>query len=313
MDMTITTQSAEDKLFKDAKKETVQPESKGKSEEAKVEETGVTPESPTETKEDTKSPEAETEAKPEPEQTETKAVDDVPKKNHNGRRYDALTRDLGFYKNKAEVLEAQMRDKRYQPVDNDNRQEAINPQTVPDRTKFDSEEDYNLAVLRWHVRNEFEQEKAESQRKQTIFEFDKRVRDTKQSYDDYDEVLDAAQSHPLWYIPYPHVTEKVLRSNYGPDLMYYLASNLDEADKVSQMDPISAISYLTEVEGLIKNALNVKEEDQGISKKVSRAPAPYQTPAGSMAPTNGKKKSIYDKDLSRSEFRDLWKKETGQK
>ena len=308
MDMTITTKSAEEKLFDDAKKVAEQPISQGNSVEAKVVD-GEKPESLTETKEDIKSPEV-PEAKIDPEQTETKDKDDVPKKNHNGRRFDDLTRDLGFYKKKAETLEAQMRGKRFT-------QDEVNPvppiDTVPDREKFESESDYNLAVLKWHVRNELEQERLESVRKQSLSDFDRKVRDVKQGYDDYDQVLSEAMSHPLWQVPYPHVTEKVLRSNYGPDLMYYLASNLDEADKVSQMDPVSAISYLTEVEGLIKNALTGKEDNgQVISKVVSRAPAPYQTPAGSAAVTV-KKKSIYDKDLSRSEFQDLWKKEIGQK
>ena len=320
MDMQITTQSAEEKFFDNAKKETAAAEGvksqPQKSEESKVEAKVETPESPTEKKEDVKlDTKAETKEETEPEQPETKAEDAPKKKNHNGRRFDELTRDLGFYKTKAEALEAQMRDSRFKPADK--QVEVENPSAVPDKAKFEDEASYNLAVLKWHVRQEMEQEKAEARRLQTISDFDKKVNEAKQSYDDYDDVIYAAQHYPLWQYNYPHVTEKIVKSNYGPDLMYYLASNRGEADKVASMDPVSAISYLTEIEGYIKSALNEKKDETpaspGISKKASKAPAPYQTPAGSPAPSSTGKKSIYDKDLTRSDFKVLWAKETGQR
>jgi hypothetical protein len=318
MDMVITTQSAEEKLLSDVKKETAQvtgEKSQTKSVESEVEIKGEKPEGPTEKKEDVKSPKNdETKEETDPEQPEKKAEDVPKKKNHNGRRFDELTRDLGFYKTKAEALEAQMRNQRFEPVKED-RHTAVDSQAVPNKDDFADESYYNLAVLKWHVRNEMEQERALAQRNQTVKEFEKKVRDAKQGYDDYDDVMADAQSHPLFYADYPHITEKVVRSNYGPDLMYYLASNRDEADRVASMDPISAISYLTELEGYIRSALGEKEEVEkpGISKKVSRAPAPYETPAGSPAPSSNGKRSIYDTNLSRSDFKTLWQKETGQK
>lgn len=224
-----------------------------------------------------------------------------PKKNRSERRWDKVLEDRAYYRAKAEELEKRLNSQigAEQPQ---KAQRPIDPNT-PQRADFDSDESYVEALVEHKNAQRWELQQAQQAQAQALQSYQEKASKAKEEYGDFDDVVAQASDHPLWKSPqFSHVTEAVMSSDYGPDLVYYLASNLDEADKVASMSPTSAVRYLGKIEGWIDQAMSGQTSAKPVV--ASKAPQPYSTPKGASAPVS--KKSIYDKDISQSEFKKLW-------
>jgi hypothetical protein len=77
-----------------------------------------------------------------------------------------------------------------------------------------------------------------------------------------------------------YLTATLMSMDYGPDVLYYLASNLDEANKIVASGPTKATIALGRLESKFAGA---DEEKQKARPKVSKAPPPPAALKGSSA------------------------------
>jgi outer membrane biosynthesis protein TonB len=270
-----------------------------------------------------KKPEAKTEPekepvveeKPEPEEkAEVEKVEEKPEeekvekpKNHAERRRDRMLEERAYFKAQAEFLQAQLAQQQQQKASPTGQQEQ-----VPQRAAYNSDEEYVDALAEFKIAKRFEaltRQQQEQAQRGALDKFNTRTAEAKKAYDDYDEVVQAASFHPLFATnQYPHVTETVMSSEVGADLIYYLADNPEEATRIANMRPNQAVKELGRIESYIEMALEGKTTAGSAVKAkapVTKAPAPYSSPKGTGGTT---KKTIYDKNLSNKEFLELWNK-----
>jgi hypothetical protein len=229
---------------------------------------------------------------------------------HEQKRWNDLLQREAYYRAQVEILQRQQT----QPQ----QQQPVEDRDLPSRAAYTNDEDYVHALVKYEREKErvIEQQQTQARAQQEALDkFNQKQVEAKAAYDDYDEVIGSASvDNPLFMTNrYPHVTETVMTSEYGTDLMYYLASNPDESVRIARMTPIAAVNELGRIQGYIERALTGKETVAGAKEPVTVttpekprvAPTPYKTPRG----TGGAgKKSIYDKDLTTKERIEMFNK-----
>lgn len=147
----------------------------------------------------------------------------------------------------------------------------FDPQYVRDLAKFTVAEEHRA------FRQEQEQEKQrqeEEQIKQAMQEeWQKKLAPAQERYPDFHEKgenLDAVfESVDPKYTQYLATT--IMSMDFGPDVLYYLANNTDEAERIISMGPTKATIALGRLESKFAFA---DEEKQKARPKISKAPQP---------------------------------------
>lgn len=152
--------------------------------------------------------------------------------------------------------------------------------SAPTIDKFDNFDDYVAAKAEYIAKKQIEStlterekrqvaEREETARKQTVESWSKRVAQATAEMPDFEDVLSSSD------VPMTSVMQDaIMESDIGPKLAYYLASNPDEASKISQLSPIRAIAALGRLEERLEN--------QKPAVKATSAPPPVQ-PVGTRA------------------------------
>ncbi len=120
----------------------------------------------------------------------------------------------------------------------------------PKRADFASQEEFEEAMVDWKVdqrlaareRAHIEaQAQVEAQRVES--QWAKRCEETQKELDDFKDVIESCEE-PVK----PWVSDALKRSEEGPQLLYYFASNTKELKKVNAMNPIDAVKYIARLE-----------------------------------------------------------------
>ncbi|MCP3924927.1 MAG: hypothetical protein GY714_20300 [Desulfobacterales bacterium] len=160
----------------------------------------------------------------------------------------------------------------------------------PQKKDFDDEDDYIEALTDWKIDNKLRQSQEKSTKKEKEKEEKDAVIDTynglddaleqgRDKYEDFDELV---QDENL--IITPTVTQITLDTEIPEDILYYLASNPEESERISNLDPVRSGMEIakievklineTEVEVEKESELEPKIEQPKPTKKQSKAPAP---------------------------------------
>ena len=147
------------------------------------------------------------------------------------------------------------------------------PKPRPKLADFGYDEDKYQAALSEHlkaetareVREQLRQEEAQKTERQRRETFSKKEREFASKHADYmdltrDETLPITQT----------VARLAAESEMGPDLLYYLANNRDEAAEIAQMDDLAAARAI----GRIESKLEKSNAPASPPKPVSKAPPP---------------------------------------
>ncbi|MDE3022975.1 MAG: hypothetical protein KGI54_14145 [Pseudomonadota bacterium] len=169
----------------------------------------------------------------------------------------------------------------------------------PEPGQFEDAFKYAEALAEWSTKQALKNRDAEEQKRRMELDAQERQRRWQERQNkvitdtpDYEEVINSSEvmvSDP--------VKMAILESDIGPELLYHLAKNPDEAKRLSSLSPIAAIREI----GKLETKLEKKPETEGKQEtkpeiKPSSAPAP-------ITPVNGKT-SIADVPLSSDgEFR----------
>jgi hypothetical protein len=234
------------------------------------------------------------------ESKEDQGEDEKPKPRRGfKKRIDKLTRRLSerekeieYWKGKAEgrnPSEAQAK-----PV-----REESKGDSKPRADDFDSHEEYVEALADWKV-NQRLQEMEQNQKKSSaqteyrrrVDTLQAKVKEFSEKHSDFAELVDEVGDIPMS----PAVQELILDSENGPELMYELAKDPEEYQRICSLAPLAAARAMGKFESRIK----IKTETSEKVTKRTRAPEPIK-------PVNSKnaastKKSIFDESLSQRDY-----------
>lgn len=207
---------------------------------------------------------------PEPKEDKTEAEKRAERKAQNQQRaWERLIEEKAVLKAKVEMYE-QMHAKQGQSE----------PQGVPKRDAYGSDEEYVQALTDYKVEQKLAAVKEELSRSQTTSKvqesWSSKISKAAQTYPDYQEVLAEAQDVPI----NPEVADELMSSDLGGDLTYYLAKHPEEVDTLNRMDARGIARYVGRLEEKIeRERANVKVA------KVSKAPAPIKPVSGTTSPS----------------------------
>ena len=232
------------------------------------------------------------ESEPTPKAEEPANQDDnLPKPEKKQSAFDkriaTLNRRIGEEKARREFLEQQIEQLRP-------KQEADSDGLTLEQFEFDVEKYAEAKAKKAEERalKRYEEEQKTNSFKQQqariVSDWEEKTSNIDSKYDDFDEVVGELQ-------PNSHLNIAIMQAENGADVAYYLGTNLKEAQRIAQLDPVSAIREIGKIEArLATEPPKVKE--------VSKAPEP-------IAPIeNGRSKT--DKspnEMSQKEF-EAWRK-----
>lgn len=190
------------------------------------------------------------------------------------------------------------------------RQEGQQPPaatTEPKREEFDSLEDYHRALARHEAKEVARQTietdakarqdketaaRAEADSKRKGDDWSKREEAFQAKAKDYEEVVGDFVKEDLDGI-HLNARSAILESDLGPELLYHLAKNPDEAERIAKLSPTRQVIEIGKLEDKVVPA-----------KKQSSAPPPVSPVKGKSTVTG------FREDMTDAEFRD-WSKSKG--
>lgn len=129
-------------------------------------------------------------------------------------------------------------------------------------------------------------------------EFGKRVAETVKEHADYADVVGSLAGTAADQV-HVDVLEYIKESDVGPRILYHLAKNLSELERLQKLSPRKAIAELGKLESkLEKPAKAAETETTSIAKTVSQAPAP-------ITPIDASKSTAVNKDPAKMTFQEL--------
>jgi hypothetical protein len=211
-----------------------------------------------------KEPEA---AKPEVPETHEETPEEKRKRD-NRERWEKLTKDRRAAIEKVERLEhenAELQAKLH-PL-------AQVPEEEPDPTQYTEITKYRDDLKKWERAQVLKEQQAEEARLDAArldTEWTERVKHAAQAIPDFQSVLSGSNiAVPDW------VRDAIKTSEVGPNILYHLAKNPDEAEKINKMTPVAAVRYIGKLETTLENKSSPELETKTENLvQVSNAPAP---------------------------------------
>lgn len=240
-------------------------------------------------------------------ETEEKTEQENGKKRKNRRNAERRIKQLARQRREAE------REAEYWKSKALNNKEVEKPEPVkqettsndgrPNPDDFEEHDDYILALSDWRWKQNEEKKAASIKQNQQKSEFDqkienhqKRVQEFASKTPDYRDVIEDVQDVRLSVA----VEDVVLNSENGVELLYNLAKDPDELERICSLEPTKAYMEL----GKFQAGLKTSQNPPKTRKKVKTgAPKPLESPSNGS--TSGRKKSIYDPGLTQKEYEEL--------
>lgn len=224
------------------------------------------------------------EVKPEPEkgkseaESETAIGDSKPgnvelkvSKNGYEKRIDRLTA-----RNKAIETEAAELRSRLESLERGKETPAkVSDPTEPRAENYKTLDEWHDARFEWKKQQEARQQEQSANEEQTRETWDahnSRLSEARARYDDFDEV---AESAAKMSIP-QSAALAIIEQDNSADVVYFLAKNPEEAQKISEMSPMKQIAAIAR----ISDKLSSKKEEPPKQRPTSSAPVPIK-PVGS--------------------------------
>lgn len=195
------------------------------------------------------------------------------------------------------------------PKDKAEPKKVADSSAKPNPDNFESHSEYVEALTEWKIEQKEQlktQEKAENEAKQKAKEvgqaFKERLETFKEKHEDFDDLLEAATKPNLRLDE--AAQHALIESEKSAEMLYELAKNIPELERISKLSPIQQIKELGKIEARLTSE-PVKEP-----KKQSTAPAPISPIKAKGATVT---KSIYDPNLSQAEYEALRRKQKAGK
>lgn len=218
------------------------------------------------------------------------------------RRIDKLNSRLSAVEQEREYWREQALGKKQTP-------EPTKPQPKdgrPNSDNFERHEDYIEALAEWKTEAKLaerdkvaKEEKLKQEYQKSLDDHLARVKKFTKTHNDFEDVISDVDDIPMSLA----VRDIILDSDNGPELMYELAKDREEFERICSLPAFTAAREL----GKFEVRLQKSAESKGKLKTKTKAPPPI-TPVKSKS-TGLSNKSIYDKDLSQREYEKLREKQ----
>jgi len=223
---------------------------------------------------------------------ETESVDDRKKRRSGAERFRRQRERAEAAEARAAALEARLaaleqgqNPSQQQELTNAPQNETNIAGQSPDPAKYqygDLDPNYISDLADWKAEQKVAQLRQEilaTQQYQVAVQEAERIRNKaletaqvgSERYPDFMEVVVEGAENDEWPLTKP-MLDAALESDRGPDILYYLATNPDEAEKVARMDTRQQDRWFGRMEATLKRPE---------ARKVSKAPAPVKTARGS--------------------------------
>lgn len=242
----------------------------------------------------------------EDEKLEAQAKDQPKKKGGFKRRIDKLTSKLSAAEQEREYWRQEALKHAQKPEaekeSKPERVETTNHEPNPD--DFETSTEFYRAHAKWAAKEEIlaakeldRQEKMRSEAESKKTTFHGKVEDFKKAHDDFEDVISDVDDIMMS----PAISQIILESDNGPELMYELAKNRDVYAEMCAMSPFEAVRAFGRFEA--KFISKSSEQKTKPEIKTTKAPKPINPVASSA--TGSVKKSIDDPNISQREFERL--------
>jgi hypothetical protein len=292
-----------------AEKPVVQGEGEQSAPEAQAAEQNESKEPDTKENDDKEEPD-ESEAEESEEETEAKeSDDDKPKRKSGSQRRKERAERAEAEVARLQRLVEEMALRGAGESKNEPKKAEAAPATAdvePNADDFDSPGDYLKAIVRWENKQEAKAQAQEAEKSRLKSEQEKaynahldRVKSFAASKSDWSEVMNSVNDIPLSFA----VRQRIVSPDGGPALMYELASNREEFERINSLSYEDAVFEM----GRISSRLSAPTEKRSEPKKVTNSPRPLE-PVGKGS-GGSVTKSIDDPSLSQSEYEKIRRKQ----
>jgi hypothetical protein len=241
---------------------------------------GLAADTPTEAEEKTE-PVVEEDKQSEPEQADKEATGTEERKPNQKleRRFSEITKQREAAREEArkerearESLEARLKEleSKASPVETEKPDQNAEPQP----SQYEDAFEYAKALADWSAKNALrERDKQESDRKTAQEQAQKqktwadRVAKAKSELQDFDDMIASSD-----VVVSNEVRDAIIESDVGPQVLYYLADNLEFAEKLANMSSQKALREIGKLEARLEKSES-KQEVNTVAAK-SNAPAP---------------------------------------
>lgn len=312
--MTIIVRSSQDESVEaqtsaDASDETEQsaPGAEEASEQEEAEESGTAAEE----QEEEESSEEESEESSEEGEEESEEEPPRPRKKKGGfqRRIEKLNRQKSDAERERDYWREQALKSAQKPGESDDGQDKPEDELPPaaekkpDPDDYDTQDEYLEALTDWKVEQreqkrekEAEKKRLESEQSKVVSAYQERMNAFAETVDDFDEVIAEADEEGVKVSPF--LEHLILQSAKGPQVLYELAKNPAEIDRLNGLNSVSLHREFFKLE----DGLSAPSEParKKVKKKTSKAPDPI-TPVGTNS-DKGTQKRLDDPEISQSEY-----------
>jgi hypothetical protein len=197
------------------------------------------------------------------------------------KRFDKVTKRAQEAEAKARDLEEKL--KSYEAGNQQLQQETVKSEDKPQAHQFNDAFEYAEALAEWSAENALKQRdmqeaqrKAQEAQEKVLKTWNEKIEKAKAELPDFDKLVkssDIVVSDPI--------RDSILESDVGPQLLYYLASNDDFAQELTEMPISKALKTLGKLEAKFeaKEAKPSKaEKREAVSS--SKAPEPIKPLSG---------------------------------
>lgn len=165
-----------------------------------------------------------------------------------------------------------------QPEQKETQATETKPVGEPNPDDFDTNAAYIKACVKWEKEQDRLAEKAEADKtakaeseKTRAQTFQSKVSEFEKSHEDFAEVLEACEVDLS-----KDLRELIIESDLAPNLMYHLATNPEEIEKLNKLSGTKLAKSL----GVLESRLSTESEPEVKEVKTSKAPTPIK-PVGS--------------------------------
>lgn len=226
------------------------------------------------------------------------------------KRIDKLTKKLSLKDQeiehwKAQALKGQNQEGKTQEA---TKQEVKSQDGEPQEEQFDTYKDYLKAQVKWELAQEKKQIQEQERQAKSVQEFNSKIQDFSKEHPDFFDVLEECDEQVSTQF---HVQEAIRNSDMPAAVMYELAKNPAEIERLNGLSVIAAAKEI----GKIEARLSVQSESKvqttkQTQTKITKAPKPI-SPVGKSGTVQTW--SIDDPNIPFAEFEKLRMKELKSK
>lgn len=214
--------------------------------------------------------------------TESDDLDEIKEDEKPKKKMGGFQKRIEKFKNQLSAKDQEIESLRQQ-VSKAKPEETVKTEPIKEQTKdkpkpddFDTHEDYIDALTDYKIeakeklneqKNKANQLKTEMQKQ--IESFQSKVSEFSKSHNDFEDVMADVDD----IILSPSVQESIISSEYGPSLMYELAKNKSELERINKLSPLEAARAIGKFEARLSS------ESESIKKEIkttTKAPQPIK-------------------------------------